>query len=209
VGGDLPGVLQRHNPQATRTTRGCPNHCPYCAVPLIEGAFEELGDWPDQPVLCDNNLLAASYDHFDRVCDRLERHGWADFNQGLDPRLLTEYHAKRIKRIGDVVCRLALDGQWTKPMWDRAFGYLRGVKIQKAKIASYVLVGFNSDPADAWERCKWVEDHGTHACPMWFHPLDAMRRNAVTQEQYDLGWNDYERRRIMQWFYRHKKAVPV
>ena len=42
---------------------------------------------------------------------------------------------------------------------------------------------------------------------MWHHPLNAMVKNAVTKEQKENGWNDYERRRIMQWYYQHKKAV--
>ena len=41
---------------------------------------------------------------------------------------------------------------------------------------------------------------------MWFHELDVMEKNTVTPKQAALGWNDYERRRIMQWFYQHKKA---
>jgi len=40
-GGDLPHMLQAHNPLATRTTRGCPNHCSYCAVPTTEGCMVE------------------------------------------------------------------------------------------------------------------------------------------------------------------------
>jgi len=209
VGGDLPGVLQRFNPQATQTTRGCVNRCDFCAVPKTEGVMVELPDWPDLPIVCDNNLLAASDAHFDKVCDHLERHGWADFNQGLDCRLLNDHHALRLKRIGDVKVRLALDHAGTKPKWDRAFETLRRAGIAKRRIASYVLVGFDSDPAECWERCEWVTGQGVHACPMWFHPLNAMVRNFVTNEQKAIGWTDYERRRLMQWFYRHKKAVPA
>jgi len=207
VGGDLPGVLQRFNPQATRTTTGCPNSCGFCAVPKTEGRFALQYDWPDQPIICDNNLLYAPDSHFDRVCDRLERHGWADFNQGLDPHLLTPHHAERLKRIGNVVCRLALDAQGAKAFWDRAFSFLRSAKIPKDRIASYVLVGFNTGPDECWERCEWVENHGALACPMWFHELDALEKNTVTRRQRDIGWNDYERRRIMQWFYKHRKAA--
>ena len=43
--------------------------------------------------------------------------------------------------------------------------------------------------------------------PMWFHRLDQLEKNIVTDDQAELGWNDYERRKIMQWFYKHKKAV--
>jgi hypothetical protein len=207
IGGDIPGVLQRFNAQATRTTVGCPNRCLYCAVPRVEGAFQELEDWPDGPIICDNNLLNASLEHFDKVCDKLDKWGWADFNQGIDCRLLTEHHAERIAKVGEVVCRLALDHQAVMPHWERAFDILRKAGIRKNKIASYVLIGYNSGPSEAWDRCEWVESHGIHACPMWFHPLDSLDRNNVTREQYEKGWTDYERRKIMQWFYKHKKAV--
>ena len=29
----------------------------------------------------------------------------------------------------------------------------------------------------------------------------------MTPEQAEGGWTDYERRKIMQWFYQHKEAV--
>jgi len=202
-----PGILQRINPLATRTTTGCPNKCQFCAVPRTEGVFKELPNWHDAPVLCDNNILAASIAHFDKVCDRLEKWGWCDFNQGLDCRLLTNHHADRLKRIGQAKCRLALDHQGVKDMWDGAFDLLRTAGIQKRLITSYVLVGFDTGPRDAWARCEWVTGHGVHACPMWFHKLDAKKANEVTAEQEALGWTDYERRRIMQWFYFHKRAV--
>jgi len=38
------GALQRHNPLATRTSEGCPNACPFCAVPRTEGSLRELAD---------------------------------------------------------------------------------------------------------------------------------------------------------------------
>ncbi len=42
---------------------------------------------------------------------------------------------------------------------------------------------------------------------MWFHPTNALENNVVTEKQAALGWNNFERRRIMQWFYKHKRAV--
>lgn len=207
VGGDSPGALQRHNPDATRTTVGCPNRCLFCAVPKVEGVFRELPDWPDGTVICDNNLLKASVEHFDRVCDRLERYGRADFNQGLDARLLNDHHAERLKRIGDAKCRLALDHKGLCDVWENAFSCLRKAGVNKKSIGSYVLVGFDSGLEDAWSRCRFVEEHGVKAYPMWYHELDALKKNVVTQRQASLGWTDSERRRIMQWFYKHKNAV--
>ena len=201
-------VLQRVNLLATKTTVGCVNACSFCAVPKIEGKFRELEDWPDLPIICDNNLLAASTTHFDRVMDRLEKHDNVDFNQGLDSRLLQPYHAERLARLRNPRIRLALDfsGYHTRSKFERAFLVLRAAGCAKKTISSYALIGFDSDPSEAWERCEWIEKHGINVNPMWFHELDAMECNTITPRQAELGWTDYERRRIMQWFYQHKKA---
>lgn len=204
---DGHGILQRANPFATRTTVGCIRKCGFCGVHKFEGAFQELDDWPDRPIICDNNLLAASQPHFDRVIDRLKRHGWADFNQGIDSRLLTQYHADRIAEIKQPMVRLALDNIAYADKWEEAYGKLRKAGIAKYKIRSYAIVGFDAGPDEAWSRCQWVEDHGIKVLPMWFHPLDALQKNRVSPEQELLGWSDYERRKIMQWFYKHKEAA--
>ena len=202
-----PGVLQKVNPNASRTTVGCPNKCKFCGVSKIEPEFKELEDWPDHAILCDNNILAASESHFDKVCDRLEQHGWCDFNQGIDLRLLTPYHAERFKRIGKPILRLAMDHPNMRDQWVVAYETLRAAKLAKNRIRSYCLIGFNDTPEIAWQNCKFVESFKVRALPMWFHPLDAMIKNGVTKEQKKNGWNDYERRKIMQWYYQHKKAV--
>lgn len=199
IGYDFPGVLQRVNPMATRTTTGCVRRCPFCAVRTIEGRFKELDDWPNLPILADNNLLAAGREHFDRVIDRLKQWGWADFNQGLDARLLSSYHAHRIAEIKKPIVRLALDSINYAEQWGVAFDVLREAGITLKSIRSYALIGFDSDPSEAWQRCEWIEKHGIKVLPMWFHALDQLEKNIVTDAQAELGWNDYERRRIMQW----------
>lgn len=206
MGGGMPGVLQRINPYATRTTEGCPRRCAFCGIgrgKIEAGGFRLLEDWPDLPILVDNNLFAAPVAHFDRVIDRLKVHGWADFNQGVDMRLLTEYHARRIAEIRKPLVRLALDaeGREARAEWLRAFRRLRRAKIAKKAIRSYVLVGYNTGPAEAWERCRWIEAKGVHALPMWFHPLDALTYNAVTEDQRRLGWDDEKRKDLMMYFY--------
>lgn len=212
TGHDYPGVMQKINPMATRTTTGCVRKCGFCGIGkgLIEpGGLKCLDDWPDLPVICDNNMLAAPLRHFDRVVDRLEKHIDVDFNQGIDARLLTEYHANRLSRlkIKKHSIRLALDVVGDSGRWLTAFDRLRSAGIAKSKISSYALIGFNSDPAEAWLRCEWIEKQGVMVLPMWFHRLDQLEKNIVTDDQAELGWNDYERRKIMQWFYKHKKAV--
>ena len=202
----FPGALQKVNPLATKTTTGCVRKCKFCAVPAMEGGLTELNDWPDLPIICDNNLLAASEKHLDKVFDRLEKHEWCDFNQGIDMRLLNEYHAERISKTKAMI-RFSLDSQKHESIWDKSYELLRKFKVPKSRIRSYALIGFNSGPDEAWKRCKWVESHKIAVLPMWYHSLDQLEKNSVTEHQKNLGWNDYERRKIMQWYYQHKKAV--
>lgn len=208
--GDCPGVMQRANPWATKTSTGCVRTCEFCAVPRTEGPLKELDDWPDLPIITDNNLLACSDAHFDRVIDRLEKHAGVDFNQGLDVRLLTRYHAGRIARLKLTKrgVRLALDNLLEPAFqsWKYSLDALLAAGIAKRNIATYALIGFTGDPSEAWARCDLIEQTKTKALPMWFHELDAMKVNQVTEQQKALGWDDYERRRIMQWFYQHKRA---
>jgi hypothetical protein len=221
IGGDYPGVLQRFNHLATRTSVGCPRKCKFCSVPRVaamksiemSGApITALADWPDLPVLADDNLLFTPAAHFDKVCDRLEKWGWCDFNQGIDCRKLTDYHAERIARIKHPKVRMALDNPALFAVWDEAFEKLRRAGITKHNIHTYCICADTSaeKPATiemAWDVCRFVEKHKVKPYPMWFHPLNSLERNKVTPEQAKIGWTDYERRRIMQWYYQHKHAV--
>jgi hypothetical protein len=221
LGGDLPGILQRWNHLATRTSVGCPRKCKFCSVPQVAAMksmemsgtpITPLADWPDLPVLADDNLLFTPTAHFDRVCDRLEKWEWCDFNQGIDCRKLNEYHAQRIARIKRPKVRMALDNPAFFDTWGKAFEKLRSAGIAKHNIHTYCICAdssadYKSTPDIAWEVCRFVEKHGVKSYPMWFHPLNSLERNKVTPEQVELGWTDYERRKIMQWYYQHKKAV--
>lgn len=216
LGGDYPGVLQKFNPLATRTSVGCIRQCKFCSVPIIEGLpvlqktgkrQAELDDWPDLPVIADNNLLANSVTHFDRVCDRLEKWEWCDFNQGTDARLLTEHHAERLARLKRPVVRLALDSMTYVDSWDAALEILIRAGVSKNNIRTYALMAFGTSPDESWKVCQHIESRGIKVLPQWFHDLDALEHNIVTERQKALGWNDYERRRLMQWFYQHKEAA--
>lgn len=213
---DYPGVLQMYNPMATRTSEGCIRMCEFCSVPIIEGLpvlektgkrQRELRDWPDLPLIADNNLLANSIEHFDRVCDRLERHSWCDFNQGVDPRILNEHHAERIARLKKATVRLALDHPSLFGVWEESLERLLRAGVPRSRIRSYVLCAWKWGVDVAWKVCEFVEKHGIKPLPQWFHELDTLEHNIVTETQKALGWNDYERRRLMQWFFYHKRAV--
>lgn len=200
------GVLQRVNPIATRTTVGCPYQCSFCGVGQrkIEGEFRELNDWNDGSMICDNNLLAASDRHFDRVIERLRKHETCDFNQGLDARLLTPHHARQLATLRNPMIRLALDSDATREAWSDAVTTLRAAGIAKRRIRTYALCGFCGSPEQDWERCQWVRGNGIDPLPMWFHSLTAMECNAVSEKQRTLGWTDAKRKQLMGWFYRRR-----
>jgi hypothetical protein len=196
IGADWPGALQRHNPQATRTSTGCPRRCPFCAVPLIEGEIRELADWQPRPIVCDNNLLATSRSHFDRVIDSLKRlKTRVDFNAGLDARLLTPYHAGRLAEL-DCLARLSWDYTNLETAVMAAIHNLRNAGFPKRNIRVYCLIGYDDTPDDALHRLETIRNMGHFPVPMRFNPLNAAERDAYVHP----AWTDAELRCMVRYF---------
>jgi len=85
-------------------TRGCPQHCPFCVVPIKEGAPRQVSDLDtllqgrQKLILLDDNLLAhpSALD----LLEEIARRGPAvNFNQTLDLRRLTPGSARLLRRI--------------------------------------------------------------------------------------------------------------
>ena len=136
-------------------TRGCPNKCPWCLVPLKEGGIKPYRTWQqlvrydtDKLVLMDNNILACRYG-IGQLESLIGSRYRIDLNQGMDARLVTT-------EIADILCRL----EWIRyirfscdtigqiPHIDkviRLFGE-RGVKPYKVMV--YVLVRSDLENAD-------------------------------------------------------------
>jgi hypothetical protein len=195
VGGEVD-ALPRHNPNATFTSRGCIRRCPFCAVPLIEGDLRELKSWEPKPIVCDNNLLACSRRHFDQVIDRLKGVPGVDFNQGLDARLLTPYHADRLAELDLAKVRLAWDRSDEGNAFMAAYERLRRAGIPKSKIKVYVLIGFNDDPQDAWFRLRTLRNVGLDPFAMRYQPLDTLVKDSYVAS----GWTDSELRRYQRYW---------
>ena len=177
INGAAPVVLERHNPNATRTSTGCIRNCPFCVVPRIEGALVELKRWDPRPMVCDNNLLACSQVHFDRVIDRLKPVKQVDFNQGLDARCLTAYKAQRLLELDLKCLRLAWDSLSYERSFHRAFELLTKSGFPANKIHVYVLLGFEDTPEDALYRLETIRGLGAWPNPMRYQPLGAKVKN--------------------------------
>lgn len=189
-------ALSFHNPCATFTTRGCPNSCSFCAVPKTEGDFVELLSWKPAPMVCDNNLFAATRRHFERVIDSLLPFPMVDFNQGLEARRLTGWHIDQIRRLQGVKIRFAFDHV------NAEFTVRHAVEQCKANglrdIGVYVLIGYKDTPDDAHYRLETVRSWGIYPNPMRYQPLDCLVKNSFVGD----GWTEEELKRTMRYYSR-------
>lgn len=92
-------------------TRGCPNKCKWCVVPIKEGGekpymdVDEIAvDGRTNLILMDNNVLASEYGlaQIEKIIERGYR---VDFNQALDARL-----------VNDEIARLLAQVRWLCPI---------------------------------------------------------------------------------------------
>ena len=213
IGGNV-SALQYHNPNATFTTRGCIRNCKFCAVPRIEGKLRELPDheWVCKPIICDNNLLAASEGHFNHVMDRLGNSEITgiDFNQGLDVRLLKIQHAKKIVELHKSkqlkMVRLAWDHRKTEDSFRKGFDLLRTGGIPARKISVYVLLGYDDTPDDALYRLTEIWKLKAWPNPMRYQPLNTLSRNLYVGK----GWSHYELQRYVRYWsnLQHLSRIP-
>jgi len=194
----IDDVIWKHNQEATFTTRGCLRTCQFCIVPKIEPEYKELKYWPARPIVCDNNILACSDAHFDRVIDQLKPLKNIDFNQGLDARLMTKRHAELLQTLNMKVVRLAWDHTEIENQWMRAFQILIDVGFKPRDIHSYVLIGFNDTPEDALYRLDTIKKLGAIPNPMRYQPLDAIKRNSYIGE----NWTEAKLKNYMRYWSR-------
>jgi hypothetical protein len=194
----LEDAIAKHNPNATFTSRGCIRNCSFCAVPKMEGGLIELYHWPVRPIVCDNNILACSKAHFDGVIDKLRPIQNVDFNQGLDARLLTTYHAEKLRELDLTCVRLAWDHTKMEHSFFRAYQVLRRAGFTARKIKVYVLIGFNDSPEDALYRLETVKSLGSRPNPMRYQPIDTKEKNGYV----DPNWTDKELNKYMRYWSR-------
>lgn len=184
-----------HNPCATFTTRGCPRKCEFCAVPILEGKFKELSNFRPAPVICDNNLLAATKKHIRRVVDRLKIFPQIDFNQGLDANLFTPEIADML---GELRCRIrfAFDSWAMESAVKDAIELCR--RHTTKNIGVYCLIGFNDNPEDARARLELIRSWGIRPNPMRYQPLNTIMKNSYVA----LGWTERKLRDITRYYSR-------
>ena len=111
---------------------------------------------------------------------------------------------KASRKVKRPIIRLSLDNIYLKDRWQNIYELLRSVGIRKSNIRSYVLIGYEGDWLSDWEKCEFVETFNVDPSPMWFHALDCMVHNTVTNIQKAMGWTNKRRVGIMGYYYRRR-----
>ena len=124
-------------------TRGCPNKCKWCVVPIKEGNVQPYRDVDEIAVdgrsnliLMDNNILASEYGlrQIEKIIERGYR---VDFNQALDARLITPKIAELLAKVKWIdVIRLGCDTPKQVKECERA---MRLIDEARGKPKQYLL----------------------------------------------------------------------
>lgn len=167
-----------------RFTRGCPNRCPWCVVPEMDGNdvrhVADLSDfWDGQGTvrLLDDNIMADA-DEFCRDCEQLHDAGVKVIWEALDARLVTDQTAaalasvKHAKRI-----HFAWDGHSQDDAVPRAIETLSRHGLKPWRLMFYVLVGFNTSQDYDLYRIYTLRDMGANPFVMPFDKSDRYQKD--------------------------------
>lgn len=160
-------------------TRGCIRKCPFCIVwkkePELKIESDVYDIWNGEHfsidkngkkcrtliTFLDNNILAL-FDHFKLICSQLKKEKLvADFNQGLDHRLLNQDTIDLMKDISHKEYRFAFDHPSYISTVEKAIDLLQKNKINRC--FWYVLVGFNTTLTEDFQRLNYLRSRKQNA----------------------------------------------
>jgi hypothetical protein len=137
----------------TITSRGCPNHCWFCAVPKRERGLREL-PIRDGWIVQDDNLLACSEEHIRAVFAMLHRQEHRAQLRGLEAKLLEPWHADLLAALKPQSMYFAYDTPDDLEPLQHAGELLSAVGMKRTAHRSccYVLIGYPGDTTEAAEK---------------------------------------------------------
>lgn len=185
-GGDFtPGLYVKEG--ATITSRGCPNHCWFCAVPKRERGLRELPIHDGWNIL-DDNILACSDEHVEAVFEMLERQPKrATFTGGLEAKILKQWHAKRLREIHADRMYFAYDtADDYEPLVQAGKLMMQeGHSPRGHRMCCYVLIGYKGDTFEK------AEKRLTDAIKAGFFPYAMLYRDEKGER--DPEWMKFQR----------------
>jgi len=180
---ELPYKIEHHMPDYDLypgvdysqgyTQRGCPNACPFCIVPQLEGEFREhalISEFhnPDfnKLILYDNNFFASKL--WREKLSYIEENGLkVCFNQGLDARLMDEERSAWLKDVNSFNLNFNHKTYYfAYDLMKNSDKILQGLRtvieagIKPYSIMVYILVGFNTSHEEDYLRFKQLRELG-------------------------------------------------
>jgi len=141
----------------TITSRGCPNRCPFC---LTNQSLIELDDFPEGNVIQDNNFLACSKKHKEKVFNMLHKQKRINFSGGLEAKLINDEVVDQLRNLSIHQLWTAYDFPKDIEPTELAIKKLRKY-FSRNQIRCYVLVGLGNDNFSyAEERLRRIYEIG-------------------------------------------------
>lgn len=192
-GGEFtPGMYLKKG--ATITSRGCPNRCPWC---FVRKPLRELKIKPGNDIL-DNNLLACSKSHIDKVFSMLKGQREIKLSGGLEAsringKIVEQLRGLRIKRLF-----LAYDQEGSFRSVEKAFRILKKY-FSRNCLGCYVLIGYKEDTLDEAEgRLRQILDLGGFPFAMLYRGIEG------GYPEPKIAWKFLQRHWIHPGWMRHK-----
>jgi hypothetical protein len=137
------------------TSRGCPNKCWFCQVPIREGGTIRELEVKEGNNILDDNLLACSDDHIRKVFKMLKRqkYGRPFFTGGLEAKRLKPWHVELLAEVKPKEIFFAYDTADDYEPLVQAGRMLdeAGFTLRSRKKFAYVLIGY---PWDTFEKAE-------------------------------------------------------
>lgn len=199
IGGAYPDAVERHNPQATFASRGCPVGCWFCTVPTMEGkTFTLIPDFPVRPILCDNNLSALDPKFQQHIVDRYLQTGvpLLDANSGFEPATFDDEVFARWKSVLRGPWRFGYDEGSEGENVRRVMHMLRDVSPRRKQV--YTMIGH--EPFDVcMERIRRVIEWGGEPYAQPFMLLNSLEKKPHVRHD----WTELKLRQVQRWTNRH------
>lgn len=167
-----------------RFTRGCPNRCPWCVVPKMDGNDErhvaDLADfWDGQRIvrLLDDNIMADT-DEFCRDCEQLHDANVHVIWEALDIRLVTDETAAALATVKpSKSIHFAWDGHGQDSSIVQGIETLKRHGIKPWRLMFYVLVGFNTSREYDMHRIMTLHKLGANPFVMPFDKSEPYQKH--------------------------------